>query len=292
MKRLAVLGHPVSHSRSPAMQTAALEALGLAGEWSYEALDLSPEELATQTKALPEQGFVGANVTIPHKQAALALADEASDAARRIGAANTLSFGTGRIRADNTDTGLLAALPEPVEDARRSSGGRRVGTRRGLGAGRAGRLGLGLEPHAGAGGGAGPRSRPRSVGPFGRAPYSSKWRAGARKRLRADHQLHGDRDARRGPVRAPAARSRALERGDRARGPGLLRLGEQADRRGPRGGARRRSAAWRSWSARAGSRCESGRVWIHRWRSCARQRSEQGSPDFRRARAHAYRATR
>jgi shikimate dehydrogenase len=116
MKRLAVLGHPVSHSRSPAMQTAALEALGLAGEWSYEALDLSPEELATQTKALPEQGFVGANVTIPHKQAALALADEASDAARRIGAANTLSFGTGRIRADNTDaTGLLAALPEPVE---------------------------------------------------------------------------------------------------------------------------------------------------------------------------------
>ena len=116
MKRLAVLGHPVSHSRSPAMQTAALEALGLAGEWSYEALDLSPEELATQTKALPEQGFVGANVTIPHKQAALALADEASDAARRIGAANTLSFGTGGIRADNTDaTGLLAALPEPVE---------------------------------------------------------------------------------------------------------------------------------------------------------------------------------
>ena len=87
MKRLAVLGHPVSHSRSPAMQTAALEALGLAGEWSYEALDLSQEELATQTKALPEQGFVGANVTIPHKQAALALADEASDAARRIGAA-------------------------------------------------------------------------------------------------------------------------------------------------------------------------------------------------------------
>ena len=116
MKRLAVLGHPVSHSRSPAMQTAALEALGLAGEWSYEGLDLAPEELATRTKALPEQGFVGANVTIPHKEAALALADEASDAARRIGATNTLSFGAGRIRADNTDaTGLLAALAKPVE---------------------------------------------------------------------------------------------------------------------------------------------------------------------------------
>jgi shikimate dehydrogenase len=116
VKRLAVLGHPVSHSRSPAMQTAALEALGLADEWSYEALDLPPEELASRTKALPQQGFVGANVTIPHKEAALALADEASDAARRIGAANTLSFRAGGIRADNTDaTGLLAALREPVE---------------------------------------------------------------------------------------------------------------------------------------------------------------------------------
>jgi shikimate dehydrogenase len=116
VKRLAVLGHPVSHSRSPAMQNAALEALGLTEEWAYEALDLAPEEFAKRTKALPDQGFVGANVTIPHKRAALALADEASEAARQIGAANTLSFGSAGIRADNTDaTGLLAALPRSVE---------------------------------------------------------------------------------------------------------------------------------------------------------------------------------
>jgi shikimate dehydrogenase len=116
VKRLAVLGHPVSHSRSPAMQSAALEALGLAGEWSYEALDVDPGEFASRTGELPEQGFVGANVTIPHKRAALALADEPSEAAEQIGAANTLTFAEGRIRADNTDaTGLLAALPGPVE---------------------------------------------------------------------------------------------------------------------------------------------------------------------------------
>ncbi|MDP9228251.1 MAG: shikimate dehydrogenase [Actinomycetota bacterium] len=111
MKRLAVLGHPVSHSRSPAMQTAALEALGLAAEWSYEAIDMLPAEFERLARALPEQGFAGANVTIPHKQAALALAGEASAAAREIGAANTLTF-AGEIRADNTDAhGLLAALP-------------------------------------------------------------------------------------------------------------------------------------------------------------------------------------
>jgi shikimate dehydrogenase len=116
MKRLAVLGHPVSHSRSPAMQNAALEALGLAGDWVYEALDIEPGEFADRTRELPGQDFVGANVTIPHKEAALALADEASEAAERIGAANTLSFRGGGIRADNTDaTGLLAALPKPVE---------------------------------------------------------------------------------------------------------------------------------------------------------------------------------
>jgi shikimate dehydrogenase len=115
VKRLAVLGHPVSHSRSPEMQGAALEALGLAGDWSYEAIDLTPEDFARRTRRLPEEGFVGVNVTIPHKEAALAIADEASDAAREIGAANTLSFADGLIRADNTDApGLLAALPGPI----------------------------------------------------------------------------------------------------------------------------------------------------------------------------------
>ena len=115
MKRLAVLGHPVSHSRSPAMQNAALDALGLGGEWSYEAIDVEPGEFAERTRDLPGQGFVGANITIPHKESALTLADEASEAAEEIGAANTLSFRGGSIRADNTDaSGLLAALPGAV----------------------------------------------------------------------------------------------------------------------------------------------------------------------------------
>ena len=115
VNRLAVLGHPVSHSRSPAMQTAALEALGLAGEWAYEAIDVEPDAFEERTRALPGEGFAGVNITIPHKEAALALADEASKAAREIGAANTLSFAGGRIRAENTDaTGLVAALPAPV----------------------------------------------------------------------------------------------------------------------------------------------------------------------------------
>jgi shikimate dehydrogenase len=119
VNRLAVLGHPVSHSRSPAMQTAALEALGLGDEWSYEAVDVEPEHFGDRVRELPGEGYVGVNVTIPHKEAALGVADQASGAAQEIGAANTLSFRGERIEAENTDaTGLLAALPEPVEGKR------------------------------------------------------------------------------------------------------------------------------------------------------------------------------
>jgi shikimate dehydrogenase len=109
LSRLAVIGHPVSHSRSPAMQTAALAELGLS-EWRYEALDVDPGAFEETIARLPSDGFVGVNVTIPHKIAALALADQASPEAVAIGAANTLTFRQG-IRADNTDgEGLLAAL--------------------------------------------------------------------------------------------------------------------------------------------------------------------------------------
>lgn len=113
LKRLAVLGQPISHSRSPAMHTAALAELGLAGEWSYEAVEVAPDDFEALVRAMPGDGFLGANVTVPHKLAALAVADEASEAARAIGAANTLSFAAGRIAAENTDAaGLLDALPE------------------------------------------------------------------------------------------------------------------------------------------------------------------------------------
>jgi shikimate dehydrogenase len=114
MPKLAVLGQPISHSRSPAIHNAALEAMGLAGEWSYEAIEVSPEEFEARVQAMPKQQFRGANVTIPHKLAALAIADATSDAAGEIGAANTLTFAEGAIAADNTDApGLIAALPRP-----------------------------------------------------------------------------------------------------------------------------------------------------------------------------------
>jgi shikimate dehydrogenase len=110
--RLGVVGWPVAHSLSPAMQNAGLETVGLAG-WRYQRLPI-PSELFDETVvALPAAGFRGVNVTIPHKQAALALATDPSPRALAIGAANTLIFeGGGRIRADNTDApGLIAALP-------------------------------------------------------------------------------------------------------------------------------------------------------------------------------------
>ncbi len=112
MPRLAVLGHPVGHSRSPAMQGAALAELGLGSEWSYEAIDVAPDAFEARVRSMPEEGFAGANVTVPHKGAALTLADDLSEAAREIGAANTLVFAQGEIRAENTDAdGLLNALP-------------------------------------------------------------------------------------------------------------------------------------------------------------------------------------
>jgi shikimate dehydrogenase len=113
MKRLGVLGWPVAHSRSPAIHNAALAALGMS-DWHYQRLPVPPELLSETVLALGRSGFVGANVTIPHKHAALALADRASDAASAIGAANTLTFAAdGTIEAENTDApGLIAALGE------------------------------------------------------------------------------------------------------------------------------------------------------------------------------------
>jgi shikimate dehydrogenase len=110
--RLAVLGYPVGHSRSPAMHTAALAELGLGEEWSYEAIEVAPDAFESRVQAMAAEGFAGANVTVPHKGAALSLADELSETAREIGAANTLVFEGGEIRAENTDAeGFLRSLP-------------------------------------------------------------------------------------------------------------------------------------------------------------------------------------
>jgi shikimate dehydrogenase len=112
-----VLGHPVGHSRSPAIHNAAYAELGL--DWRYVKLPVAPDLFEETVRALPGSGYRGANVTIPHKLAALGLADEATPAASAVGAANTLSFADGRIEADNTDAGgLLDALETPVEGVR------------------------------------------------------------------------------------------------------------------------------------------------------------------------------
>jgi shikimate dehydrogenase len=96
------------------MQSAALAALDLDGEYAYEAIAVEPAAFDETVRGLPAAGFHGVNVTIPHKEAALALATERSEDARAIGAANTLTFRPhGAIRADNTDApGFLDAVGE------------------------------------------------------------------------------------------------------------------------------------------------------------------------------------
>ena len=100
--RLAgVIGFPIAHSRSPRLHGHWLQRYGIDGH--YVPLQIAPEDFAKSLKILPKMGFAGVNVTIPHKEAALALADIATPLARRIGAANTLTFTAQGIEADNTD---------------------------------------------------------------------------------------------------------------------------------------------------------------------------------------------
>lgn len=115
---LGVAGFPVAHSRSPVMHAAALAQMGL--DWGYVKVPVPPELFAETVRALPASGFRGLNVTVPHKQAALALADTRSGTAEAIGAANTLNFGPdGQIAAENTDApGFLAALDHDVRGLR------------------------------------------------------------------------------------------------------------------------------------------------------------------------------
>jgi shikimate dehydrogenase len=110
--RLAgVLGWPVSHSRSPRLHGFWLRQHGIDG--AYLPLPVAPEHFADAVRALAKLGFQGANVTIPHKEAAFALCDEVDAVARRLGAVNTLVFRNGRILGSNTDGfGFLESLAE------------------------------------------------------------------------------------------------------------------------------------------------------------------------------------
>jgi shikimate dehydrogenase len=97
-----VIGDPIAHSKSPRLHGYWLRHYGLKGH--YVPLHVRSADLAQVISAMPHMGFVGANVTIPHKQAVMALADDVTDTARRIGAANTLTFtDDGLLQADNTD---------------------------------------------------------------------------------------------------------------------------------------------------------------------------------------------
>lgn len=107
---LAVFGDPVAHSLSPQMHNAALEACGI--PMRYCRLHIRPEELPEALALLPGAGFVGANFTIPHKAAVLALLHHVDDHARKIGVVNTVGIGDdGRMSGFNTDgPGLLRAV--------------------------------------------------------------------------------------------------------------------------------------------------------------------------------------
>jgi len=98
---VALLGHPVAHSLSPRMQNAAFAARAL--DWRYDPFDVV--DVVDAVRALATLGFVGANVTIPHKQAVVAACDEAEG-----DAVNTLVFRDGRVTGHNTDKEILAGI--------------------------------------------------------------------------------------------------------------------------------------------------------------------------------------
>ena len=112
MRRACVIGWPVEHSRSPLIHGYWLEQYGIDG--AYEKQAVRPEALARFLGSLGAQGYAGANVTLPHKEAALRLAAVADEAARAIGAANTLWLDqSGRLCASNTDAyGFITNLNE------------------------------------------------------------------------------------------------------------------------------------------------------------------------------------
>ena len=112
--RAGVIGHPINHSKSPLIFAEWMQRYGIQGE--YSAIDVQPDELETFLADASREGFAGVNATIPHKEAVLALADEVTPLARRIGAANTITFKDGRIFADNTDAfGFLENLKDSAQ---------------------------------------------------------------------------------------------------------------------------------------------------------------------------------
>jgi shikimate dehydrogenase len=117
--RAFVCGHPVAHSRSPLIHNYWLRQLGLAG--SYERIDVPPNEFEAFLRDFPRMGFAGGNVTLPNKETAFALASETDEAARLIGAVNTLWMEGGRVHGANSDApGFVANLDDGAPQWRQS----------------------------------------------------------------------------------------------------------------------------------------------------------------------------
>lgn len=117
MKHIFLIGFPLGHSVSPAMQNAAFRAVGL--DWRYALLETPPAELAGVVARLRAADCVGANVTIPHKQAIVELLDGMTACARSIGAVNTIIKRDGALIGDNTDGyGFAQALRDAKVDPR------------------------------------------------------------------------------------------------------------------------------------------------------------------------------
>ncbi|MEM7470590.1 MAG: shikimate dehydrogenase [Pseudomonadota bacterium] len=117
-----VIGHPIAHSKSPRLHGHWLRRYGLAGH--YIPMDVASSDLAHVLDILPRAGFLGVNVTIPHKEPVLDIADVISDRAALIGAANTLTFQSdGKLHADNTDgVGFISNLKQNAPDWKASDG--------------------------------------------------------------------------------------------------------------------------------------------------------------------------
>lgn len=111
LRRACLMGHPVAHSRSPMIHNDWLKQLGIAGV--YELKDLTPEEFPAFVRGLGKNGYVGGNVTVPHKEVAFRLAAERDPAAEAVGAVNVLWTQNGRLMGGNSDTyGFIANLDE------------------------------------------------------------------------------------------------------------------------------------------------------------------------------------
>lgn len=108
-KLICLMGHPVGHSKSPIMHNKELEKIDC--DAVYTAVDIDPMNLKDAVSGFKAMGFLGANVTIPHKQSVMEYVDGLTDEAKNIGAVNTLYFEDGKLIGDNTDgRGFIISL--------------------------------------------------------------------------------------------------------------------------------------------------------------------------------------